>query len=122
MEKIHGSSWRGLLPQAVLLVVLYYGIYGISHLLDPMAAKGLVVSNILIFTPLFIFLSSTVYAWRHGFSLLQLAMVVLLYPLTILTFGEWIWLYHLAYTFCSLVGNLVGAGLFSLRNKSAKNP
>lgn len=56
------------------------------------------------------------------FSPSLLALVLLLYPVTIFFFKEWIILYQIVYTLCALIGNGIGALLFYLRKKSKKNP
>ncbi|MDW8768526.1 hypothetical protein [Streptococcus suis] len=93
------------------------------HLIsDTMLSKELVVGNILLYTPIVLFLTGLLYGFFHGFSPSLLALVLLLYPVTIFFFKEWIILYQIVYTLCALIGNGVGALLFSLRKKMRKNP
>lgn len=87
-----------------------------------MLSKELVVGNILLYTPIVLFLTGLLYGFFHGFSPSLLALVLLLYPVTIFFFKEWIILYQIVYTLCALIGNGVGALLFSLRKKMRKNP
>ncbi|HFI0150975.1 TPA: hypothetical protein ACGO3A_001357 [Streptococcus suis] len=124
MKRFWQNNWKSLLPVTILLLVMYIGVYQIATfwIADPMISKGVYVSNILVYTPLVIFLTSLVYASFKGFSYALLALVFLLYPLTILAFDEWIVEYQLFYTACSLLGNGFGALLFSLRKKMKKNP
>ncbi|MCO8232441.1 hypothetical protein NKE76_03405 [Streptococcus suis] len=110
---------------ATLIVLsMYAGIYLIAfHLIsDTMLSKELVVGNILLYTPIVLFLTGLLYGFFYGFSPSLLALVLLLYPVTILFFQEWIILYQIVYTLCALIGNGIGALLFSLRKKMRKNP
>ncbi|HHT7735058.1 TPA: hypothetical protein ACT2FU_001754 [Streptococcus suis] len=108
----------------LIILSMYAGMYLIAfHLVsDTMVSKGLVVGNILIYTPVVLFFLGLVYGLFKGFSIWLLILVFLLYPVTIFFFQEWILLYQLAYTFCALIGNGLGALLFSLRKKMMKNP
>lgn len=103
---------------------MYAGIYLIAfHLIsDTMLSKELVVGNILLYTPIVLFLTGLLCGFLNGFSLSLLALVLLLYPVTIFFFKEWIILYQIVYTFCALIGNGIGALLFTQRKKMKKNP
>ncbi|HEM2779699.1 TPA: hypothetical protein U0618_000449 [Streptococcus suis] len=124
MEKLRKESWKNLVLATLIILSMYAGIYLIAfHLIsDTMVSKGLVVGNILIYTPVVLFFLGLVYGLFKGFSIWLLILVFLLYPVTIFFFQEWILLYQLAYTFCALSGNGLGALLFSLRKKMMKNP
>lgn len=124
MEKLRKESWKNLVLATLIILSMYAGMYLIAfHLVsDTMVSKGLVVGNILIYTPVVLFFLGLVYGLFKGFSIWLLILVFLLYPVTIFFFQEWILLYQLAYTFCALIGNGLGAQLFYLRKKSKKNP
>ncbi|MDW8648499.1 hypothetical protein Q7V68_10035 [Streptococcus suis] len=128
MEKLRKESWKNLAIVALIILSMYAGIYLIAfHLIsDTMLSKELVVGNILLYTPIVLFLTGLLYGFfhgfSHGFSPSLLALVLLLYPVTIFFFKEWIILYQIVYTLCALIGNGVGALLFSLRKKMRKNP
>lgn len=124
MEKRQKTSWEVFIPAIIVILFMYAGMYLIAfHLVsDTMVSKGLVVGNILIYTPVVLLFLGLVYGLFKGFSIWLLILVFLLYPVTIFFFQEWILLYQLAYTFCALIGNGLGALLFSLRKKIKKNP
>ncbi|HFU4363770.1 TPA: hypothetical protein ACGO9G_001752 [Streptococcus suis] len=124
MIKWQKASWKAMILAGLVILFMYAGIYLIAFYLikDTMVSKGLVVGNILIYTPLVLFLLGLTFGLSEGFSIWLIALVLLLYPVTIFFFQEWILLYQLAYTFCALIGNGLGALLFSLRKKMKKNP
>ncbi|NQJ73173.1 hypothetical protein HO539_07710 [Streptococcus suis] len=124
MVKRQETSWKVFIPAIIVILFMYAGMYLIAfHLVsDTMVSKGLVVGNILLYTPFVLFLLGLIYGVNKGFSIWLIALVFLLYPVTIFFFQEWILLYHLAYTFCAFIGNGLGALLFSLRKKMMKNP
>ncbi|HEL9628569.1 TPA: hypothetical protein U0J71_001719 [Streptococcus suis] len=124
MEKLRKESWKNLVLATLIILSMYAGIYLIAfHLIsDTMLSKELVVGNILLYTPIVLFLTGLLYGFFHVFSPSLLALVLLLYPVTIFFFKEWIILYQIVYTLCALIGNGVGALLFSLRKKMRKNP
>ncbi|HEM4291543.1 TPA: hypothetical protein U1X35_001205 [Streptococcus suis] len=124
MEKLRKESWKNLVLATLIILSMYAGMYLIAfHLVsDTMVSKGLVVGNILIYTPVVLFFLGLVYGLFKGFSIWLLILVLLLYPVTIFFFKEWIILYQIVYTLCALIGNGIGALLFYLRKKSKKNP
>lgn len=124
MERLQMESWKSLAIVALIILFMYAGIYLIAfHLIsDTMLSKVLVVGNILLYTPIVLFLTGLLYGFFHGFSIWLLILVFLLYPVTIFFFQEWIVLYQIAYTLCVIMGNGLGALLFSLRKKMKKNP
>lgn len=124
MERLQKESWKSLAVVALIILFMYAGIYLIAfHLIsDTMLSKELVVGNILLYTPIVLFLTGLLYGLFNGFSPSLLALVLLLYPVTIFFFKEWIILYQIVYTFCALIGNGIGALLFTQRKKMNKNP
>ncbi|WP_029186263.1 hypothetical protein [Streptococcus suis] len=124
MIKWQKASWKAMILAGLVILFMYAGIYLIAfHLIkDTMVSKGLVVGNILIYTPLVLFLLGLIYGFFKGFSIRLLALVFLLYPVTICFFQEWIVVYQIAYTICVIMGNGLGALLFSLKKKMKKNP
>ena len=119
--KVHKKEIFFLLP----LFFFYFVFYILLRYLpmDSILSKGLVVGNVLIYSPLATFLVSLLYAALYGFSLRFSFLVALLFFLTIFTFGEWIPLYHAAYFLCSLAGNGLGhlIYLFTRKNSRAEN-
>ncbi len=124
MERLQKESWESLAVVALIILFMYAGIYLIAfHLIsDTMLSKELVVGNILLYTPIVLFLTGLLYGLFNGFSPSLLALVLLLYPVTIFFFKEWIILYQIVYTLCALIGNGIGALLFTQRKKMKKNP
>ncbi|MFZ1758566.1 MAG: hypothetical protein WAT96_05875 [Streptococcus suis] len=124
MEKLRKESWKSLAVVALIILFMYAGIYLIAfHLIsDTMLSKELVVGNILLYTPIVLFLTGLLYGFFNSFSPSLLALVLLLYPVTIFFFKEWIILYQIVYTLCALIGNGIGALLFTQRKKMNKNP
>ncbi|HFI0448422.1 TPA: hypothetical protein ACGOY6_000626 [Streptococcus suis] len=124
MIKWQKASWKSMILAGLVILFMYAGIYLIAfHLIkDTMVSKGLVVGNMLMYTPLVLFLLGLIYGLNKGFSIWLIALVLLLYPVTIFFFNEWIILYQIVYTLCALIGNGLGALLFSLRKKMKKNP
>lgn len=108
------------LPFLAILLFFYSLFYGIVQMIpmDELLRKGLVVNNILIYSPLATFLVAVVYAGLNGFSRRFLLLVTLMFFVTVLTFGEWIFLYHAVYFICLLVGTLLGYGIFRWRKTS----
>ena len=119
--KVHKKEIFFLLPLFFLYFVFYILLRYVP--MDSMLSKGLVVGNVLIYSPLATLLVSLLYAALYGFSLRFSFLVALLFFLTIFTFGEWIPLYHAAYFLCSLAGNGLGhlIYLFSRKNSRAEN-
>ncbi|HFI0639433.1 TPA: hypothetical protein ACGO3K_001539 [Streptococcus suis] len=123
MIKWQKASWKAMILAGLVILFMYAGIYLIAfHLIkDTMVSKGLVVGNMLMYTPLVLFLLGLIYGISEGFSIWLIALVLLLYPVTIFFFQEWIVVYQIAYTICAITGNGLGALLFSLRKKMKKN-
>lgn len=108
------------LPFLAVLLFFYSLFYGIVQMIpmDELLRKGLVVNNVLIYSPLETFLVAVVYVGLNGFSRRFLLLATLMFLVTILPFGEWIFLYHAVYFICLLVGTLLGYGIFRWRKTS----
>ena len=121
LMKVHKKEIFFLLPLFFFYFVFYILLRYVP--MDSILSKGLVVGNVLIYSPLATLLVSLLYAALYGFSLRFSFLVALLFFLTIFTFGEWIPLYHAAYFLCSLAGNGLGhlIYLFSRKNSRAEN-
>ena len=121
LMKVYKKEIFFLLPLFFFYFVFYILLRYVP--MDSILSKGLVVGNVLIYSPLATFLVSLLYAALYGFSLRFSFLVALLFFLTIFTFGEWIPLYHAAYFLCSLAGNGLGhlIYLFSRKNSRAEN-
>lgn len=106
----------------LLPLVFFYFIFDtlVSYLpIDALLIKGLVVNNILIYSPFITLLVSLLYAALYGFSLRFSVFAAIVFLLTIFTFREWIPLYHAVYFLCSLVGNGLGHLIYCLRMKNS---
>ena len=79
--------------------------------------KELYISNVIIFSPLVTFIVSLFYSCRFKFSLWWLLGIGLLFCFTIIPFGEFIWIYFLAYEIFALVGMASGLGIKYLLQK-----
>ncbi|EIC77110.1 hypothetical protein HMPREF1114_1826 [Streptococcus oralis SK100] len=121
----------GLLPCGIILSIsyttlsfsfFYWPLYELLSLLisDPYTLKGLYIYNIILFSPLVTFIVSLLYSYRFHFSLWWLLSIGLLYCFTIITFGEFILLYFLAYELFALLGLAAGVGIKHLFQR-AKN-
>ena len=123
MEKNKKTRWKVFIPAIIVIIFMYVGIYLIAfHLIsDSMVSKGLIVGNILIYTPIVLFFLGLFYGLFKGFSIWLLLLVFLLYPVTIFFFQEWIVVYQIVYIICYIIGNGLGALLFSLRKKMKEN-
>lgn len=119
--KVHKKEIFFLLPLFFFYFVFYILLRYVP--MDAILSKGLVVGNVLIYSPLATLLVSLLYAAFYGFSLHFSFLVALLFFLTIFTFGEWIPLYHAVYFLCSLAGNGLGhlIYLFTRKNSRAEN-
>ena len=105
------------IPFLAVLLFFYLLFYGIVQMIpmDELLRKGLVVNNVLIYSPLATVLVAAIYTGLYGFSHRFLLLVMLMFFVTILTFGEWILLYHVIYFICVLVGTGLGYGVFRWR-------
>ena len=127
----HFLQIGGLLPCGIILSIsyttlsfsfFYWPLYELLSLLisDPYTLKGLYIYNIILFSPLVTFIVSLLYSYRFHFSLWWLLGIGLLYCFTIITFGEFILLYFLAYELFALLGLAAGVGIKHLFQR-AKN-
>ena len=117
------------LPYYLVIFFFYWPLYELVLLVvsDPLTLKGLCINNLLFFTPLVILIISLLYSYRFRFSLWWLIGNGLLFCFTIITFGEFIWFYFLAYEIFALVGMASGIGikyiLQKMKNKKlSQNP
>ena len=110
------------IPYYLVTFFFYWPLYELLSLLisDPYTLKGLYIYNIILFSPLVTFIVSLLYSYRFHFSLWWLLGIGLLYCFTIITFGEFILLYFLAYELFALLGLVSGVGIKHLF-KRAKN-
>ena len=94
------------LPYYLVIFFFYWTLYELFLLVvsAPLTLKGLCINNLLFFTPLVILIISLLYSYRFRFSLWWLIGNGLLFCFTIITFGEFIWFYFLAYETFALVG------------------
>ena len=109
----------------VLVLLFFYSIYYllVPYLpVDDLTKKGLIVNNVLFYSPLVTFLVSLVYAASCGFSFSFSLLAGLSFLVTVFPFGEWIPLYHVVYFLFSLLGNGFGQGIYYLRKKSMEKP
>ncbi|WP_368396887.1 hypothetical protein [Streptococcus oralis] len=98
------------IPYYLVIFFFYWPLYELLLLLisDSYTLKGLYIYNILLFSPLVTFIVSLLYSYRFRFSLWWLIGNGLLFCFTIITFGEFIWFYFLAYEIFALVGMASG--------------
>ena len=109
-------------PYYLVIFFFYWPLYELFSLLitDPYTLKGLYINNIILFSPLATFIISLLYSYRFHFSLWWLLGIGLLYCFTIITFGEFILLYLVAYEIFALLGLVSGVGIKHLFQR-AKN-
>ena len=106
------------LPYYLVIFFFYWPLYGLFILLSSNPdLTGLYLLNIFILSPIVIFIVSLLYSYRFGFSLYWLLGSCLLFCFTIITFGEFILLYFLAYEIFALAGMAVGAAIKNLVQK-----
>ena len=101
------------IPYYLVIFFFYWPLYELLSLCisDPYTLKGLYIYNIILFAPLVTFIVSLLYSCRFHFSLWWLLGIGLLYCFTIITFGEFILLYFLAYELFALLGLAAGVGI-----------
>ena len=107
------------IPYYLVIFFFYWPLYELFLLLitDPYTLKGLYINNIILFSPLATFIVSLLYSYRFHFSLWWLLGIGLLFCFTIITFGEFILLYFIAYEIFALAGMAVGAAIKNLVQK-----
>ena len=100
-------------PYCLVIFFFYWPLYELLLLLisDPYTLKGLYIYNIILFSPLATFIVSLLYSYRFHFSVWWLLGIGLLYCFTIITFGEFILLYLVAYELFALLGMASGSGI-----------
>ena len=101
------------IPYYLVIFFFYWPLYELLLLLisDPYTLKGLYIYNIILFSPLATFIVSLLYSYRCQFSLWWLLGIGLVFCFTIITFGEFILLYFLAYELFALLGLAAGMGI-----------
>ena len=101
------------IPFYLVIFFFYWPLYELLSLLisDPYTLKGLYIYNIILFSPLVTFIVSLLYSYRFHFSLWWLLGIGLLFCFTIITFGEFIFLYLVAYESFALLGLASGVGI-----------
>ena len=101
------------IPYYLVIFFFYWPLYELLLLLisDSYTLKGLYIYNILLFSPLVTFIISLLYSYRFRFSLWWLLGIGLVFCFTIITFGEFILLYFLAYELFALLGLTAGMGI-----------
>lgn len=122
-------TYKHYLPYLILPVLTYwsssaYGLVMTAGLLpyDEMALKGLMVSNLVVFSPAAVVLVSLIYGLRIGFSLGLPVLLALLYLpyvafIYLTTNSVGIEVYVLIYGVLSLLAVSLGAGLRLLWKK-----
>lgn len=122
-------TYKHYLPYLIFPVLTYwsssaYGLVMTAGLLpyDEMALKGLMVSNLVVFSPAAVVLVSLIYGLRRGFSLGLPVLLVLLYLpyvafIYLTTNSVGIEVYVLIYGILSLLAVSLGAGLRLLWKK-----
>jgi len=105
------------LPFLAVLFFFYLLFYEIVQVIPmkELLRKGLMIQNIFVYSPLTTVLVAAIYTGLYGFSHRFLLLVTLMFFVTILTFGEWILLYHAIYFICVLVGTGLSYGVFRWR-------
>ena len=128
-EVITMRKFSQYLPYYLVIFFFYWPLYELLSLVvsDSLLLKSLYVNNILFFTPLVILIISLLYSYRFRFSLWWLIGNGLLFCFTIITFGEFIWFYFLAYEILILLGTVIGTTIKylvqKLKNKKlSQNP
>ena len=101
------------IPYYPVIFFFYWPLYELLSLLisDPYTLKELYIYNIILFSPLVTFIVSLLYSYRFHFSLWWLLGIGLVFCFTIITFGEFILLYFLAYELFALLGLAAGVGI-----------
>ena len=118
-EVITMRKYLKYIPYYLVIFFFYWPLYELFSLLitDPYTLKGLYIYNIILFSPLATFIVSLLYSYRFHFSLYWLLGSCLLYGFTIIPFGEFIWIYFLAYEIFALAGMASGLGIKYLLQK-----
>ena len=117
------------LPYYLVIFFFYWPLYELLlwTITENYILKELTIGNVIIFSPLVTFIVSLFYSYRFKFSVWWLIGVGLLFCFTIIPFGEFIWIYFLAYEIFALAGMSIGASIKNLvqklkRKKLSQNP
>ena len=107
------------LPYYLVIFFFYWPLYELLlwTISVNSTLKELTIGNVIIFSPLVTFIVSLCYSYRFKFSLWWLLGIGLLFCFTIIPFGEFIWIYFLAYEIFALAGMAVGATIKNLVQK-----
>ena len=107
------------LPYYLVIFFFYWPLYELLlwTISVNSTLKELYISNVIIFSPLVTFIVSLFYSCRFKFSLWWLLGIGLLFCFTIIPFGEFIWIYFLAYEIFALAGMSSGLGIKYLLQK-----
>lgn len=107
------------LPYYLVVFFFYWLLYELllRTITENYILKELTIGNVIIFSPLVTFIASLFYSYRFKFSVWWLIGVGLLFCFTIITFGEFILLYFLAYEIFALAGMSSGLGIKYLLQK-----
>ena len=107
------------LPYYLVVFFFYWPLYELLlwTITENYILKELFISNVIIFSPLVTFIVSLFYSYRFKFSVWWLIGVGLLFCFTIITFGEFILLYFIAYEIFALAGMASGLGIKYLLQK-----
>lgn len=115
---------RMILKRDGLFLLLVSFIYGGFQFLipylssDELVRKSLYVDQILVYIPAVVFLASLVYSALYGFKIRYPLYVFLLFPLTLIAWREWIFLYQVAYSIFSLFGSGLGYLIYRFRKRN----
>ena len=118
-EVITMRKFPQYLPYYLVIFFFYWPLYELLlwTITENYILKELTIGNVIIFSPLVTFIASLFYSYRFKFSVWWLIGVGLLFCFTIITFGEFILLYFLAYEIFALVGMAVGGAIKNLVQK-----
>lgn len=107
------------LPYYLVIFFFYWPLYELLlwTISVNSTLKELTIGNVIIFSPLVTFIVSLCYSCRFKFSLWWLLGIGLLFCFTIIPFGEFIWIYFLAYEIFALAGMSSGLGIKHLLQK-----
>ena len=106
------------LPYYLVIFFFYWPLYELFSLLSSGSnLLGFYLLNIFIFSPLVTFIVSLLYGYHFPFSLRWLFDIGLLFCFTIITFGEFIWFYFLAYETFALAGMASGIDIKHILQK-----
>lgn len=110
---------KALIVCGLLMLAGYYLLPLVSAFLEPAEAEAFMGFGLLHLTyPLYLYISSILLGFRHGFvSIYAVAAAVLFLPTLLIYFQPTVWPAALIYGGIALFGNLMGFGLKSLLQK-----